>query len=167
MSETVIGDLGPCEVWFDDTKVGVTFGDVLFKSEAQSVPVMEDGQGVTPVDDIVTGRIVTVEVPFTRATLAQLAVIIPENTQAADILRVDNPVAHSLAGDAAELVLKRIIDGAVSTDDTEYLTIFSAAPIETFEVPFNNSTQRVFKVTFKAYPDTTSGNAGRLYSIGA
>lgn len=166
MGQSNIKDLGACQILFDDVDLGKSFGDVIFKSEVTSVPIQEDQAGTTPVDEVMTGRTVSIEVPLTRASLEQLVKVIPNASLDGNVLLVKNPVGTTLADKAKELILKPIVDNVPSGDSSTWLTVFKCAPKETFEITYNNSGQRVFKVTFVAFPDDTSGNVGALWKIG-
>lgn len=166
MVQSPVKDLGPCLGYFDTTLLGPSFGNVMFRDEEQGEEVHEDAQGKSAVDEILLGRKVEVEFPLTRATLTQLGVIINESAVAGDIITVSNPIGISLYDAAKELVLKPIVDSVVSTDDTEWITVFKCAPKTVIEFGYGNEGQRVFKVLFKAFPDQTSGVVGRYWKMG-
>jgi len=166
MGQSNVKDLGACQILFDGVDLGKSFGDVTFKSEVVSQEIHEDQAGTTPVDEVMTGRTVSVVVPMTRATLAQLTKVIPNSEVVGDTLKVKNPVGTTLADKAKALILKPIVDNVASADPKTWLTIFKASPRENFEITFNNDAQRVFGVTFIGFPDDTSGNVGYLWKIG-
>jgi len=166
MGQSNIKDLGACQILFDDVDLGKTFGDVVFKSEVSSVPIQEDQEGTTPVDEVMTGRVVSVEVPMTRATLAQMTKVIPNSSIVGDALIVKNPVGTTLADVAKELILKPIVNNVASADSSTWLTIYKCAPRENIEITYNNASQRIFGVTFIAFPSTTSPFTGNLWKIG-
>jgi len=159
----IVKDLGPCQVWFNSASVGKTFGDVIFRDTGESRPVHEDEKGVTPVDSIRVGRNVEVEVPMTRQSLAELAIVIPGASVDGTLMDVDNQVGVSRYDAALELIIKPIVDNVVSAS-INWLTISLASPEIDAEVVYNNEGQRVFKVIFKAFPDPTTG---KIYSIGS
>jgi len=166
MGQSNIKDLGACQILFDDVDLGKTFGDVIFKSEISAEPIHEDQEGTTPVDEVMTGRAVSVEIPMTRATLDQLAKVIPNGSIVGDALIVKNPIGTTLADKAKELILKPIVDNLPSSDSSTWLTVFSCAPRENIEITYNNAGQRVFGITFIAFPVTTSPDIGNLWKIG-
>lgn len=161
MSEALLKDLGPCQVTFNSVDLGKTKGGVKFRDSMNQVEVMEDQAGSTPVDHIQTGRKISVEVPMTRSTLAQLAAVIPGVSNFTTYLKVSNHAGIARAATAAKLVLQPLVDGVPSGDA---LTIFKASPNMDMELTFDNENQRVYKVTFNVYPDSTAGNV--LYQIG-
>ncbi len=160
-------DLGPCGVIFNDEDLGATFGDVVLRSELLGQDIKDDQNGETPVDRVLTGRNVSVEVPFTRLSFETLKTIIAESVGGTENVEVNNLIiGHSQYADAKELILKPIVDGAVSTDEDSWIHLFKTVPEENLEITFNNSTQRVFKVTFKVFPSQDSGTLGDLYRFG-
>ena len=159
----MIKNLGVCNVSFDGTSLGQTFGAVIFREEITSAPVECNEKG--KIDDVLTGSNVTVEVPLTNLSLLELSKVLPHATYDAvnDNLIMKNPVGVSLADIAKVMILKPIVDNAVSTDADEWLTLYSAAPLPNLEVTFDKETQRVFTVTFQSYPN----EAGEKWRIGS
>jgi len=166
MGQSNIKDLGACQILFDDVDLGKSFGDVIFKSAVSSEEIHEDQAGTTPVDEVMTGRMCSVDVPMTRTSLDQLAKVIPNASVVGGALIVKNPVGTTLADKAKELILKPIVDNVPSVDSTTWLTVFLCAPRENLEITYNNASQRVFGVTFVAFPVTTSPDTGNLWKIG-
>ena len=161
MSEALLKDLGPCQITFNSVDLGKTMGGVKFRDGMSQVPVMEDQAGTTPVDHILTGRTISVEVPMSRSTLAQLSKVIPGSSSFGSYLKVSNHAGIARASSAAKLVLQPLVDGVPSGDA---LTIWKASPVTDIELNFDNENQRVYKVTFNVYPDASGAN--RLYQIG-
>jgi hypothetical protein len=159
-------DLGTCEVMFNGTKIGATLGSVIFRDEVVDADVKEDGYGETPVDSVLTGRTVTIEVPLTRTSLTNLVSVTPGSTGTTNMKVGANIVGTARLATAAELVLKPYKDGVPATDTSTWLHVFKCAPLPKYEISFDNSNQRIFKVTFKAYPTTISGTTGLIYRIG-
>jgi len=153
MGQLNIKDLGVCDVTFDGTSLGEAAGAVIFREELTEAPVKENSKG--DVDDIITGSTVTVEIPLARNSLAELAVIMPHASydDVAGTLIMSNPVNISLAALAKELILKPIVDGIVSVTPTDWLTVYKCSPRTAVELTFDEETQRIFTVTFKAYPN--------------
>jgi len=163
----VIKDLGPCQVLFDNVDIGPTFGDVIFRDTVEERPIQEDQKGTTEVDGVFVGRTVEVEAPLSRSSIAKLASVVPGATSGSGKLTVANIVGKERFANAKELVLKPIVDGSPSTDDTTWLTVFKASPRTELELIYNNEGQRVYKVIFKGYPDDTSGNVDNMWKIGS
>ena len=161
-------DLGPCAIIFNGTDLGASSGGVTFRDEVSDADIKEDANGDTPVDSVLTGRLVTVEVPLTRTSLANLATVTPGATAGGANVKVgNNIVGTAQLANAKELVLKPIKAGIASTTEAEWLHIFKASPLPKFEIGYDTKNQRIFKVTFKAYPTTVSGTTGLIYRFGA
>lgn len=156
-------DLGPCAVIFDGVDLGATQGGVIFRHTEQSKPVNEDQKGVTDVDAIKIGATCSVEVPLTRSSLGQLAKIVGASSYTGTRLRVKVATGISLLENAKTLVLKPYINGIVSTDSSNWLTVQKAYAKADFELAYNNEGQRIYKVVFTAFPDANN----ELWRIGA
>lgn len=162
------GDLGPCFVYFDNVLVGPTQGGVKLKIEAKIAEVKEDGQGVAAVDGVYTGiEFADIEVPLTRFTLTQLeamtegAVLAP-----ATKLTIPNVVGVAMYTNAKELQFRPAINNVASVDAETYTTILKATPYMKWEIGFDNSGQRIFKVAFKVFPCQTSPGLGDFMELG-
>jgi hypothetical protein len=154
----MLKDLGPCQVVFDDVDLGATNGGVSFRYTEESKPVNEDQKGVTNVDEIKSGfSACEVEAPLTRSTLTRLAKVIGGSTYTGTKLNVNNQVGVSMYDNAAELILKPIINNVPSTDESDWLIIPKAYPKVDFDISFSVDGQRVYKVMFKGFPHATTG----------
>ena len=161
MPEALIKDLGPCQVKFNGVDLGQTKGGVKFRDSMSQVEVVEDQAGTTPVDHILTGRKISVEVPMSRSTLAQLVTVIPGASSMGSYAVIKNHAGIARYSTAQKLELIPLVDGVAGADA---LTIFKASPITDIELAFDNENQRIYKVTFNVFPDAINGN--RLYQIG-
>lgn len=161
-----IGDLGPCQVLWDNTDLGPTFGGVSFKEEVHSVDIKEDGHGDTPVDAIFTGRLDSIECKFTRSTLAQLEKMITASTAGGTNLKVINTVGDQMFADSKELILKPLVNNTASATTTEWLHVHRTYPIAAVEFGYDNANQRIISVTFRAFPDDTSGQVNEIWRMG-
>lgn len=159
--DPVLNDLGPCKVTFNGVDLGTTKGGVKFKDNLDQSAVLTDQSGTTPEDHILTGRVVSVEVPLTRSNLAKLSKVIPGMSSFASYSQVRNQVGIARKATSAQLVLQTLIDGVASGDA---ITIFKASPSPDMEITFDNENQRIYKINFAVYPDTSNGN--RMYRIG-
>ena len=167
MNAMVMGQLrdkGPCEVWYGtltlEVLLGPYFGSVIMRTSSTSSDVMESSHGTTPVDTVVTGYGPTeVTVPFTRMSLANLAIVIPGATTSGSGLKA---IAHLEVGrseydNSKSLILKPIVDGVESADQSEWLQFDHAYPNVDMEEVYDEEGQRVFNVIFKCFPDASTG----------
>lgn len=157
-----IGDLGPCAVIFDDVDLGATMGGVKFRHTEESRPVNEDQKGTTSVDEIKVGAACEIEVPLTRTSLGQLSQIIGNATYTGSKLRVSVAVGISLLDQAKELILKPMVDGVVSTDASQWLTVHKAYPKVDLELAYDMEGQRIYKAIFKAFPRAEDNEIWRI-----
>jgi hypothetical protein len=154
----MIRDLGPCSITYNSVVLGATKGGVKFKYTEESKPVNEDQKGVTNVDEIQVGASACeVEVPLTRSTLAQLSKVIMGSSYSGVKLNVNNRVGVSMYDNAQLLILKPMVNNVASATAADWLNIPKAYPKVDFEIAFDNEGQRIYKVTFKGFPDATSG----------
>lgn len=162
------GDLGPCQVVWNGASVGPTQGGVKWKLEHKSVEIKEDGYGAAAVDAVFTGiEVGDVEVPLTRFTLTQLDTLTRNGSLAGSVLTVPNPVGENMYDDAKALVLKPLINNVASATTTEWVTFFKAYPYAKWEVPYDNASQRIYKVAFKIFVCQDSPNINDIMKLGA
>lgn len=165
MNAMVMGplrDKGPCEVWYGATPamLGPYFETVTVRTTSTSSDVHESSHGTTPVDSIITGYGPTeVVVPFTRLALANLAIVIPGASVSGSGFKA---IAHLEVGrseydNSHPLILKPIVDGVESTDQSEWWQADHAYPNVDMEIVYDSDGQRVFNVIFKCFPDAATG----------
>lgn len=165
-------DLGPCQVLFGTTDLGSTFGGVKFRYSEEDTPVMEDQEGTASVDDIITGYKCEIEVPLTRMALASLNSVLAgcsgSGTEVASgYITVRASVGTSRYDRAQKLTLKPIVGGVASTDSDEWLIVWKSSPRPDFELAYDATGQRIYKLMFKGFADTTAGKpTKRIFSIG-
>jgi len=167
-------DLGPCMLDFRGSELGETMGNTTFAYSQDTAPVTEDRYGTEPVDEIFTGSTCTVECFLSRLSLASLAAALPGASgsgTSGDQMVVRSMVGSSLRDRAGTLILKPIVAGDVSTDSTEWLTVFKAAAKLDLSVVYSVSDQRVYKVNFTGYR-TNEGEVsgiprGAMWKIGS
>lgn len=163
-------DLGPCVVVWDpngdNVEFSKTFGGVFFRYEELRAPVKEDQKGETDVDEVTIGATCELEVPLTREEVSNLEKVFANASSGANYLKVSNPVGASVFADAKEVIVKPIVNGVVSTTNSEWLHIHRAYPRITIEQGYDNSGQRTTKVIFKAFPDDASGQVGEMWRYG-
>ena len=167
-------DLGPCLLELGADNLGETKGNTTFTYSQDTAPVTEDRTGTEPVDEIFTGSGCGVECFLSRLSLAELTAALPGASgsgTSGNQMVIRSIVGSSLRDRAKALVLKPVVEGKVSTDSKEWLTIFVAAAKLDLSVVYSVSDQRVYKVNFTGYR-TTEGEvsgipAGAMWKIGA
>ena len=173
MAEFVMGDLGPCAVSFKGTSLGSNLS-VSFTYAEDTADVKTAATGTTPIDKIYTGSSCGAVVQMTQSTLEQLEAVFPNASIASGTseLMVSTGVGDAMVAEkSGKLEITRVKNGAASTDATQVITIFVAAPQPNINWTFDDSSQRVAEVTFVGFPvqETVSGETyavGDLWAIG-
>ena len=165
-------DLGPAIVVWGATTVAEIFDEIRWKCEGANAEVFEMLYGATPVDTIFLGySSCEITVPATRIALATLAVLLPGGTHSGTapsgavevkVAGTGAEVGRSMYDQGLPLFVKPIVDG-VAMGNTKWLRLEHTYPTPNFDVVFNLRDQRVYGLTFKAHPDTTSK---QLWSVG-
>lgn len=152
-----IGDLGPCQVLYGTTVLAKTHGGVKVKLADSSKKLTYDQTGETPADEILTGREITAAVPLGLPTIEELAACIPGSVLGEGTLTKSLTIkaasGQSLAALAQALILKPIIDGAVTDDETLWLKFPKATVKANFDYAYDSENQRVYMAEFTGMVD--------------
>ena len=164
-------ELGPCWIIWDESGANVTFkktfGGVFFRYEELQVDIKRDQAGETAVDKVTTGVVnPELEVPMSEEDVATLVHVFANDERAGTALRISNPVGERILPLAKQVIVKPIVNGVVSTDESEWIYIHRAFPRVTMEQAYDNTAQRSTKVIFTGFPDDISGRQGRLWDYG-
>ena len=165
-----MGDIGPALINWDPDGANInlypTWEIVSVKQELTHAEVFEAGHGNAPVDSVDTGRVTTVEVDFSRLTIAQLAIIFPGAAVVGTGLTIPNKAGNAYYASAKEIIVKPLLDDVENPDTTTWWHFFKAYPFEAIDVGYDKEGQRIFHGVFIIYPDDASGNVGELSRIG-
>lgn len=172
MSKTALPVLGPCQVWYKGTELGKTHGGVHFICEEVAAEIGYDQVGVTPWDKVITGKTARVEADFANLSHALLDLLINGSTiytggatpgceQALDILC---GVGTTYRANGGILILKPYVNGVVSPDSCDWITVPLAYARVEMDLVFDAETQRVVHAIFDALP--VSQNTPRLWFMG-
>jgi len=162
--ELPIGNLGPCDVYFNDVSLGDNL-NVVARMTDETAPVHTAQHGTASYDDIITGRVIEVEMDLALSSLTELEDVIPASTVTSSELMIATPVGTSMRDNAHHLELRPYKDGAVSTDAEDYLTYFVASPRNVSEWTFDAATQRVTHAVFRCY-EVVTVPSGETYEAG-
>lgn len=153
-------ELGPCQVLFGtagaEADLGKTEGGVVVTFATDVVDLASDQYGTTPEDQVVSGQKATIACPLADITLANLAIALNQTkkTSGADSgIAGVNLVGTKLSTKAKSLLLKKYVNGSVSSDTQDHLRFPEAAPVGNFDYSFTKDGQRVIALTLTAYPD--------------
>lgn len=162
MSDTKNIKLGTCKITFGGEDLGLTLGGVELTVETTTHETKVDQFGETVVNEIITGRNVTVSAPLAETTLENLVKVMPGATLVTDstdstkkVVEIEIGVGKSLLDYAAELVLHPI--ALADNDLSEDVTIPYAATAGAMNFAYELENERVYNAEFKAYPDVTTG----------
>lgn len=146
--------LGPCEISFGGTDLGLTKGGVQVSVTTNTHDVTVDQFGQTAVNSFITGRTGTVTVPMAETDLDKLLAVIPGAVKVTGSgktkLEIPTSVGMSLLDFAKELVLHPKANGANVADD---VVVPLASPAGTMQFAFEAENERVYNVEFTMYPD--------------
>jgi len=161
--------IGVCRVIYNAVNLGNTKEGVMFKYEPEFAELTVDKYGSTPVDKVLTGERLLVEVTLAEPSVGNLEEAIAasdtDTGAAGDRLNIGRSAGWSLrTNNSAVLVLHPT--AKADSDLTDDITIYRAVPIEAVELSFKVDEQRVFKVTFEALIDETYDDGRRLGHIG-
>ena len=164
-------DLGPCIINWDPLGANLefksTFGGVIFRYEELRVGIKRDQDGLTDIDEVTTGATnPELEAPLTEPNLTKLVACFADGSAGANYLHVRNPVGENVFPSSRPVVVKPIVNGAVSTNENEWLRIHRAYPRITMEQGYDNAGQRTQKVIFKGFPDDISGRQREMWRYG-
>jgi hypothetical protein len=162
-------DLGPCQVLFGtaaaEVDIGKTQGGVRVAFSEDVVDLMSDQYGSQPEDQSITGHTATIVTALADYSVANLAIALNQDELQLGSkkgFKGSSLVGTKLSTKGQSLLLKKYVDGIVSTDENDWIRFPVAAPTGAFELTFDGATQRVIEITFQAFPDANS----ILYFVG-
>lgn len=148
--------LGACSVTWGGVDLGYTQGGVVVTVGSSKHDTKVDQEGDTPVDSYIMSRTCSVKVPMVETTVDKLTSILSSTggTSANGVLSVTTGVGTSLRSGAKALVLHPI--SRAVTDTSEDFTIPLANTIGDLSFNYEVDRERVFEITFDAFPDETT-----------
>jgi hypothetical protein len=159
--------VGVCKVSFNAIDLGYTKGGVEFDVETDTFVVTVDQFGNTPISEYINARKVTVKIPMAETTLENMVAIMPGATLVTDHVTatkkkviVPTGVGTNLLDIAQQLILHPI--GLADDDLSEDITVPLAATAGAVKFAYKIDDERVFEVTFTAYP----ADDGSMYIYG-
>ncbi len=164
-------DLGPCRVYYgtlaSEVDIGRTQGGVKVNFTQDIADLKSDQFGTSPEDQAITGHGCTIMVPFADYTMDNLAIALGQTKLS---LAGDSGIKGSIlvgtlkSSVGKSLLLKKYVNGVVSTDEDNWMQFPLVAPDGNVEINFDGENQRIIEVTFRAYP---YGADSVLYYIGS
>lgn len=151
-------ELGACDITWNGNNLGVTIGGVDVKITYQTKEITVDQYGNTPINEYVMGATIEVTAPLAESDLEKLALTMPDAVLVADAtkkkLSVKTGSGVNLREKAAQLIIH---PRNKATDLNSDLVIPLATPIGNIEYKYSHEDVRVYPVTFKGYPNSTTG----------
>ena len=155
--------LGACQIFFGGHSLGLTKGGVEVEVTTETKVVKLDQFGETTLSERITGRNVVVKVPMAETDIRKLSRVMPGSVlgqitgdESKDSLKVFVSQGKDLHADAQTLEL-------IPFGENDYkVTIHRANTNGSMTFAFKHDEERVFELTFNAYPD----NTGLMMTLG-
>lgn len=155
--------LGACHILFGGHSLGLTKGGVEVEVTTETHVVKLDQFGETTLSERITGRNVMVKVPMAETDIRKLSLVMPgavlgpvEDGGVNDSLKIYVAQGADLHAHAKTLELIPIGEGDYK------VTIHRANTNGSMSFAFKHDEERVFDLTFNAYPD----NSGLMMTLG-
>lgn len=152
--------VGVCSVEFGGTDLGYTKGGVAVEVTTESYKVTVDQFGQSVVNEVITGRSITVTTPLAETTVDNLVSIMPGATKVVDGTDSSKVKAEILTGvgtsllDAADKLV--LHPEAAGTDVNEDIVLPKAATPGAFSLNYAIEGERVYEAVWTGYPDETT-----------
>ena len=164
--------IGPAVLVFNGNELGETHGGASVLIDGESVKTYADKTGRVARYKVRVARQVMVKAALTEPTLDQMAKIFGATVEAGtatSALTLKTGVGKDLTADAKTLIIKPIVDDAVSTDAGDWIYIPKASIEAKCEVPYNYDAQRTWAFEAEAHPVLAAdiGTGGFLYNAGS
>lgn len=155
--------LGACRILFGGHSLGLTKGGVEVEVTTETHIVKLDQFGETTLSERITGRNVMVKVPMAETDIKKLSLVMPgavlgpvSNSSSEDSLKIYVSQGSDLHAHAQTLELIPIGEGDYK------VTVHRANTNGSMSFAFKHDEERVFDLTFNAYPD----NSGLMMTLG-
>lgn len=145
-------DMGPCNVSFKETDLGLTKGGVSVEIATDVTEVTADQFGDTVINEYIKGRKVTVKVPLAENDLTKLTAVTPGATLVGTTTKkmvVNSATGLSLRSLAGALILHP--KNRDTADKSRDLVVPLAIAKGDISFSYKHDDQKVFEVTFTGY----------------
>lgn len=158
-------EMGPCNVSFKTTDLGLTKGGVEVEFSTEVANVTADQFGDSVIDQYIKGRAVKVKVPMAERDLTKFAAVFPGSTLVTNgankKLVVKSSVGTSLRALAGPLVLHPAAIPA--NDKSKDIVIPLAMSKGDISFAYKHDDQRVYMLEFEGFTDL---DTGELFTFG-
>lgn len=162
-------EFGPCQVTFGGADLGSFKGGVTFTYSYNIIKSKPD-QLSAPNNAWMTEETVVVSVPILETDLTSLQYIMPlgsySTSGASKKIEVGGDQISS--SDFKELIITPVTDGSATldTDDNNDITVHSCLCMGPIEKSYNMDGERIVKVEFHAFADTSENAGEQLFTLG-
>jgi hypothetical protein len=150
-------DIGPVALSFKGTVLPDTAGGARYRHSIETVQSFRDKHGNRPVNEIVVGTPIDFEADLAIETIDAFASLLPGVTLGTGTvkkaLQIKSAVGYDMLANAGELIVKPIVDGVATTDESLWLKFPKAHPKVNFDVVRDLKSQSTYKVAFVTFPD--------------
>jgi hypothetical protein len=156
--------MGPCDVTFKGTDLGLTKGGVDVEFGTEVTPIVADQYGDSVIDNVIKGRSIKVTVPMAERDLDRLASVFPGSSVVGTTTKrlvVNAAVGTSLRALAGALILHP--HAVPAADKTKDLTVPLAMAKGDIKFSYKSDDQRVYAVEFEGFVDL---DTGELFNMG-
>jgi hypothetical protein len=161
--------MGPCSIIYNSVNLGHTKGGVTLTFERSMEDLTVDKYGAMPIDKVISGGTLQIEVQLAEPQVDQLRYAVPEGDYISGSqgkrIGIGRDSGYSLRANSGFQLTMHPIDRAI-TDTTEDVVIYKAVSTAPLELPYRIDEQRVFSVTFNALVDESFSTGRRLGHIG-
>lgn len=163
--------IGPAVLTFDGTELGETHGGATVIIDQETVKTYADKTGRVARYKVRVGRQAMVKAALTEPTLEQMAKILGGTVTTGTVsseLVLKSGVGVDLTALAKTLIVKPIVNDAVSTNAADWIYLPKASLEAKCEVPFNYEAQRIWAFEAEAHPVLAAdiADGGFLYNGG-
>lgn len=161
--------VGVCTVQFAGADLGYTKGGVEVEVSTETYKVTVDQFGNTPINDYITGRMISVKTPLAETTIDNLVSIMPgavKTIDGIDATKIKVEVSNGLGTNLIDLADKLVLHPKANAlaDLSEDIVVPKASTPGNMTFSYQLEAERVFDCTWTGYPDTANGNI--LFIVG-
>ena len=159
-------NVGPMQVYHTDitgsviTTMPPTQGGSTLNFTFETLDSLADISGTFARDKYYVGGTASITVNYTELNMDDVLALFPTVTGNAVTL----PIGCNARDDAISILLRPIVCGEVSNDDTEAIFVPLVLPVPNFATEFSLSTQRIWTIDYQILPyDPRNHNFDMIY----
>jgi hypothetical protein len=156
-------EAGPIAVFYGDAgaevDLGTTLGGTRIDIKQNLKEIASDNYSEDPQDIIVVGETAVIKLKLAQVTMEKLALSLnrsAEGTTDDNMIIGDSIIGRSLKDNGKQLILKKYVDGTISTDDKDKLVFPLASIISNLNLEYKPKTQRTIPLEFVCFRKTVN-----------